>query len=206
MCRLTLAWVTSETSTKQLECRLILMRSSFTGLDPISSHWSHRSGVRSRPPLSVVPRQLLSGVNRIFPSPSPTLSAPLSNQLSSRVPLPPPATPRFQVQKPFVWFRAKTDKGIVCLAGHPYSATYILITISIDVHVYIFAKCITSSAFSIHEKGTILKKKMHVIYSQCMRISWLTNKHFHWTLYAFTKPSSRFGCDQCFIFKRILSS
>ena len=45
MCRLTLAWVTSETSTKQLECRLILTRSSFTGLDPIFSHWSHRSGV-----------------------------------------------------------------------------------------------------------------------------------------------------------------
>ena len=58
MCRLTLAWVASETSTKQLECRLILTRSSFTGLDPISSHWSHRSGVRCRLPLSVVPRQL----------------------------------------------------------------------------------------------------------------------------------------------------
>ena len=28
---LTLAWVTSENSTKQLECRLILTRSSFTG-------------------------------------------------------------------------------------------------------------------------------------------------------------------------------
>ena len=53
------------------------------------------------------------------------LSAPFSNQLSSRVPLPLPATPRFQVQKPFVWFRAKTDKGIVCLAGHLYSVTNI---------------------------------------------------------------------------------
>ena len=59
MCRLTLAWVTSETSTKQLECRLILTRFSFTGLDPISSHWSHRSGVRCRLPLSVSRRQLL---------------------------------------------------------------------------------------------------------------------------------------------------
>ena len=53
------------------------------------------------------------------------LPAPLSNQLSSRVPLLLPATPRFQVQKPFVWFRAKTDKGIVCLAGHLYSVTFI---------------------------------------------------------------------------------
>ena len=34
--RLTLAWVTSENSTKQLECRLILTRSSSLSLDPIS--------------------------------------------------------------------------------------------------------------------------------------------------------------------------
>ena len=78
----------------------------------------------------------VSGVNRISPSPSPTLSAPFSSgvrcrlplsvvprQLSSRVPLPLPAMLRFQVQKPFVWFRAKTDRGIVCLAGHLYSVT-----------------------------------------------------------------------------------
>ena len=82
---LTLAWITSENSTKQLECRHLLTRSSLTA------------------------------------------SAPLSNQLSSRVPLPLPATPRFQVQKPFVWFRAKTDKGIVCLAGHLYSVTVWLV-------------------------------------------------------------------------------
>ena len=65
--------------------------------------------VRSRPHLSV--------------SVANSQPAPFSNQLSSRVPLPLPATPRFQVQKPFVWFRAKTDKGIVCLAGHLYSVT-----------------------------------------------------------------------------------
>ena len=34
--RLTLAWISSETSTKQLEYRLILTRSSFTVLDPLS--------------------------------------------------------------------------------------------------------------------------------------------------------------------------
>ena len=39
------------------------------------------------------------------------------------VPLPLPDPPRFQIQKPFVWFRAKTDKGIVCLAGHLHSVT-----------------------------------------------------------------------------------
>ena len=65
--------------------------------------------LRSRPHLSVVPRQL-----------------PVSSFLQPilfRVPLPLLDTARFQVQKPFVWFRAKTDKGIVCLAGHLYSVT-----------------------------------------------------------------------------------
>ena len=72
----------------------------------LSCPWS-----RCQMPLSVVPRQL-----------------PLSSfvQLTLfRVPLPLPDTARFQVQKPFVWFRAKTDKGIVCLAGHLYSVTYL---------------------------------------------------------------------------------
>ena len=101
---LTLAWITSENSTKQLECRHLLTRSS--SLDPIFS-------------------ATVSGVDRICPFPSPTacqLLSPTNSFLAS--PLPLPATPRFQVRKTFVWFRAKTDKGIVCLAGHPYSVTY----------------------------------------------------------------------------------
>ena len=84
---------------------------------PVANSFSC-SGVRSRLPLSVVPRQL-----------------PVSSFLQPtlfRVPLPLPDTARFQVQKPFVWFRAKTDKGIVCLVGHLYSVTPILIT-STDV-------------------------------------------------------------------------
>ena len=106
---LTLAWITSENSTKQLECRH-LDSIFFTVAGP-SCHAASPlcSGVHCRLPLSVSRRQLSS--------------APFSNQLSSRVSLPLPATPRFQVQKPFVWFRAKTDKGIVCLAGHLYSVT-----------------------------------------------------------------------------------
>ena len=104
---LTLAWITSENSTKQLECRHLLTRSS--SLDPIFS--ATVSPLRC--PVSTAPVR----------GSTPTLSAPFSNQLSSRVPLPLPATLRFQVQKPFVWFRAKTDKGIVCLAGHLYSVT-----------------------------------------------------------------------------------
>ena len=99
---LTLAWITSENSTKQLECRHL---DSIFFAGPYLLCYC----VRSRPHLSV--------------SVANCLSAPFSNQLSSRVPLPHPATPRFPVQKPFVWFRAKTDKGIVCLAGRLYSVT-----------------------------------------------------------------------------------
>ena len=106
---LTLAWITSENSTKQLECQHLLTRSSLTVAGP-SRHADSPLcyGVRSRLPLSVSRRQLPS--------------APLSHQLSC-VPLPLPDPPRFQIQKPFVWFRAKTDKGIVCLAGHLHSVT-----------------------------------------------------------------------------------
>ena len=107
--RLTLAWVTSKTSTKQLECRLILTRSSFTGLDPISSDLSHRSGVRSRLPLSVSRRQL-----PVSSFVLPTLfSRPVTTSSHAEISIP----------KPFVWFRAKTDKGIICLAGHLHSVT-----------------------------------------------------------------------------------
>ena len=50
---LTLAWNTSENSTKQLECRYLLTRSSLTVAGP---HLCY--GVRSRPPLFVSRRQL----------------------------------------------------------------------------------------------------------------------------------------------------
>ena len=93
-------------------------------------------GVRSRPPLSVSRRQLHW--------------APLSNQLSSRVPLPLPDPPRFQVQKPLVWFRAKTDKGIVCLAGHLHSVTFVCSFVEVIIIVdYVPVNiCITA----IHHK------------------------------------------------------
>ena len=32
---------------------------------------------------------------------------------------------RYLESKPFVWFRAKTNKGIVCLADHLHSVTYV---------------------------------------------------------------------------------
>ena len=33
--------------------------------------------------------------------------------------------------KPFIWFRTKTDKGIVCLAGYPYSVSCVKIKVLI---------------------------------------------------------------------------
>ena len=133
---LTLAWVTSENSTKQLECRH-LDSVFFAGPYLSAGFTAPVSGVL---PLSVVPRQL-SLLTRLSAVPSPTalVRVPSSTPLSSffqptllRVPLPLPDTARFQVQKSFVWFRAKTDKGIVC-SGHPYSATYIYIYIYIYI-------------------------------------------------------------------------
>ena len=64
-------------------------------------------GVRSRLPLSVSRRQLyfelLCPTNSLLASPSASGHGEISSL------------------KPFVWFRAKTDKGIVCLAGHLHS-------------------------------------------------------------------------------------
>ena len=66
-------------------------------------------GVRSRPPLSVSRCQL-----PVSSFVQPTLfSRPVTTSGHGEISSP----------KPFVWFRAKTDKGIVCLAGHLHSVT-----------------------------------------------------------------------------------
>ena len=68
------------------------------------------SGVHCRPPLPVSRRQL--SVSSFF---QPTLfSCPVTISGHAVISIP----------TPFVWFRAKTDKGIVCLAGHLHSVTY----------------------------------------------------------------------------------
>ena len=104
-----LAWVTSENSTKRLECRLILTRSSSLSLDP------HLMLTRLSAPVS--------GVDCPCPCPvANCLSAPLSNQLSSCVPLPLPATPRFQFQNPLSGFTPKQTKE-----SSAWWATYIVL-------------------------------------------------------------------------------
>ena len=107
---LTLAWVTSENSTKQLECRHLLTQSS--SLDPILS-------------------ATVSGVDRICPwfhanslcCPSPTAYQLLSPTNSLSCPLTTSGYGEISGPKSFVCFGAKPDKGIVCLAGHLYSVT-----------------------------------------------------------------------------------
>ena len=67
------------------------------------------SAVRCRLPTRVTLRQL------------PLLSPFV--QFSSRVPLPTSGHAEISSPKPFLWFRAKTDKGIVCLADLRHSVT-----------------------------------------------------------------------------------
>ena len=61
------------------------------------------------------------------PLPTGSLCVPLP--IASLASLGPAFSPPFPVSseisesKPYVWFRAKTDKGIVCLADHPHSVT-----------------------------------------------------------------------------------
>ena len=118
---LTLAWITSENSTKQLECRhldsiffagpylLLLCPESTASLRVVSP-----TSCQLLCPVPTAP------VRRSTPTPVSSFLQPTL----FRAPLTLPDTARFQVQKPFVWFRAKTDKGIVCLAGHLYSVTH----------------------------------------------------------------------------------
>ena len=106
ICGLTLAWITSKNSTKQLECR-------------------HHDSIFFAGPYLMLPRlsTRVSTVDHLCP-------CPLANCLSAPFPtnslLASPSTSgrsENSSPKPFVWFRAKTDKGIVCLAGHLHSVT-----------------------------------------------------------------------------------
>ena len=94
--RLTLAWISSENSTTHEECWLILTR--LPSLLWTTSHPTGLSAVRCRQPSS---QSLCLTLWLAFPS-----------YFRSRWDL---------ESKPFVWFHAKTDKGIVCLADHLHS-------------------------------------------------------------------------------------
>ena len=108
ICRLTLAWISSEISTKLLGMPTYLHRSSLTGLDPLSCRLV----------------SLLSGVDWSLASPFANSSSEFLF-LTLWLAFPSYFRSRRDLEsKPFVWFRAKTDKGIVCLADHLHSVTY----------------------------------------------------------------------------------
>ena len=103
MCRLTLVWILA----KLLQSYWNADSSSLTALDLISSDWS-----------------LCSGVD--WSLASPFANSPLLNpfvSLSDWRSLPTSGHAEISSPKPFVWFRAKTEKGIVCLADHLNSVT-----------------------------------------------------------------------------------
>ena len=108
ICRLTLAWISSEISTKLLGMPTHLDRFSFTGLDSLSCQLV-TSAVRCRLATLVTLRQL---------PPSPSLCLTLWLAFPSYF-----QSCRDLESKPFVWFCAKTVKGIVCLADHLHSVT-----------------------------------------------------------------------------------
>ena len=96
----------SETSTKLLECRLNLL----------SLVWT--VSLLSR--VDCFSLSSLANCQLWAPFPHSLLASP-SHYRSREISSP----------KPFVWFRAKTDKGIVCLAGHLHSVTYPPLTLVI---------------------------------------------------------------------------
>ena len=111
ICRLTLAWISSEISTKLLGMPTHLDRSSLTALDPISCQLV----------------SLLSGVDWPLASPFANSFSEFPCPTSLAFPYPLLVTLRSRAQA-FVWFRSKTDKGIVCLADHLHSVTSIVQT------------------------------------------------------------------------------
>ena len=106
MCRLTRVWI------------LAKLPQSNWNADSIFFHWS---GPYLLPTGLSAP---VSGVDCLVRGPAPTANFELlcpSNSLFAS-----PSTSghgEISSPKPFVWFRAKTDKGIVCLAGHLHSVT-----------------------------------------------------------------------------------
>ena len=107
-----LAWISSEISTKKMG--MLGMPTHLDWSSLIAAGLSHATG------LSDVRCRLPTATLHL---PSPTLlSGFLLPTLELAFPCLLPVTSRSRAQD-FVWFHAKTDKGIVCLVDHPHSAT-----------------------------------------------------------------------------------
>ena len=109
ICRLRLAWISSENSTTHEKCWLILTGLPSLRLDPISCQLvSLLSGVDWTPASPFT--------NCLPPSPFVQLLLVFSCLLRSR---------RDLESKLFIWFCAQTDKGIVFLVDHLHSVTVV---------------------------------------------------------------------------------
>ena len=118
ICRLTIAWISSETSTKLLRMPTYPDRSS--SLIWTLSHANSSLCCPVSTALSVVRRQLPSSCSFVQFL-CPLLCLAFTSYFRSR---------RDRGSKPFVYFRAKTDKGIVCLADHLHSVTVRIVSLS----------------------------------------------------------------------------
>ena len=117
ICRLTLAWIFSETSTKLLGMPTLLVRSSSLVLDSLMP--TRLSAVRCRLVTRVTLRQLPSSNSFV--------------QLSSRVPLPTSGHSRSRVQNPLSGFAPKQTKE-----SSVWRTTYIVLQsfdASINLHL-----------------------------------------------------------------------
>ena len=106
MCRLTLVWILAKLPQSNWNADSIFLHWSGPNLLPTGLS-APVSGVDClvRGPAPTAHFELLCSTNSLFASPSTSGHGEISSP------------------KPFFWFRAKTDKGIVCLAGHLHSVT-----------------------------------------------------------------------------------
>ena len=133
MCRLSLAWITSENSTMLWNQTHL----DSLSLDPIPCCLASLLSNRQlcclplccpaanclsalQPPTALSALQPPTASSALHP---PTALCWVASSTHIRVPLPLPDTARFHVQESFVWFRAKTDSS--ALVAYPHSATYL---------------------------------------------------------------------------------
>ena len=118
ICRLTLAWISSENSTTLLECQPIL-----TGLHSLVWTLSHADSSFCCP--------VSTGHSR-HPSPNCLPRAPLSNSLLV-FPYPLPVTR--DLESKTLCLVSRQNKGIICLADHQHSVTDISSSLEDTIYV-----------------------------------------------------------------------
>ena len=121
--RLTLACISSEISTKLLGMPTHADWTSFTASGPYLMPTGHFCCPVSTP-----------NCHSVSPFANCLLWVPFSKSWLA-FPCLLPVMSRSRAQA-FVWFRAKTDKGIVCLADHPHCVTEATLEILVEKRIY----------------------------------------------------------------------